>query len=335
MTTGMVEQLALFGAAEQGIEDAIPSGPGLMHISWSHSRRSTLEQCARRYYYEYFAANKRTAKHDPLKDEVHFLKNVQNRHLRTGQILHLVIGTYLRKAQDGEIQGVERLVSWARKIFATDRAYSRRYMDGGGAAHSEKYPPTLLWEYLSEDPQAEELCDEAEERLLVALRSFVTDDRYDPFRIAGLTTGSLVEHKLTLDDLPCRVTGKVDLAYEREGCVTVVDWKIGVGDGSGDDSLQLAVYALWATVHFSCDPAALRVCKVHFASDEIVDFRADAEVLAAARARILQDAERMAIMDDYGRAAVVDAFTPCGHAAVCRQCPFQMICPVGRGCAHA
>ena len=335
MTTGATEQLTLFGDAEEASPSPAPWGPDLTRVSWSHSRRSTLEQCARRYYYGYFAANKRTAKHDPLKEELHFLKGVQNRHLRTGTILHLIINTYLRKAQQGEIQGVERLVSWAHKLFAADRAYSRRYMEDGSLAHGEKYPPILLWEYLSGDTRADDLCDEAEGRLVAALRSFVMDDRYDAFRAGASEMGSLVEHGFRLPGFPCQVTGKVDLAYDHEGRVTVVDWKIGIGDGSGDDSLQLAVYALWAVDHFGCNTEMLRVCKVHFASDEVIDFRADAEVLAAARARVLQDAERMAVMDEYGRTGVAGAFTPCAHPAVCRLCPFCGVCPEGRHLVHA
>jgi len=335
VTTGVIGQVSLFGDAEEACPSPTLWRPDLTRISWSHSRRSTLEQCARRYYYEYFGANKRTAKHDPLKEQLHFLKGVQNRYLRTGTILHLVINTYLRKARQGGVQEAERLVSWARKMFAADRAYSRRYMESGRIADREKYPPIALWEYLSGYVQADNLCDEAEERLIAAIRSFVMDDQYDAFRAAGSEMGSLIEHGFKLPGFPCQVTGKVDLVYDCDGRVAVVDWKIGVGDGSGDDSLQLAVYALWAVDHFGCKPEMLRVCKVHFASDEIIDFRTDVEVLATARARVLQDAERLAVMDEYGRNGVSEAFTPCAHLAVCRLCPFCGVCPEGKDLVHA
>lgn len=334
MIANATGQLPLFGDVENS---HVPPtlDEDLSHITWSYSRRSMLEQCPRRYYYEYFAANKRLAKADPMKEEVHLLKSVQNRHLRMGTILHLVIGTYLRKAQQGEIRSGESLVGWARKIFAADRAYSRRYMNSGSTTHAEKYDPTLLGEYLSGDPRADALCDETEESLVAAIRSFTEYDQYADFRAAGSARDALIEHRFRLSAFPCRVTGKVDLSYQYAGRVTVVDWKSGSGDGSGDDSLQLAAYALWAVEQYSCLPETLRVCKVHLASDEIIDFPVDADVLAAARARVIQDAERMGAMEGYGKDATVAAFTPCAHLRVCQLCPFRNVCPEGRELVNA
>jgi hypothetical protein len=123
------------------------------------------------------------------------------------------------------------------------------------------------------------------------------------------------------------VDGIIDLAYQDEqGSVTVVDWKMGAGDGTGDNSLQLAIYALWAIEHFGCQPASLRVCKAHLGSGEVIDFHIDSDVLAAARARVAQDVRRMAAMHVYGEDAIAEAFTPCLQPLVCNQCPFAKLC---------
>ena len=96
-------------------------------MQWSYSRRSLLEQCPRAYYYQYYGANKRTAKAEPLKDHLHFLKSLTNRHLRSGDIVHLVIRTYLNSLQRKDIWDVSRVLDWARQIFQNDYSYSSAY----------------------------------------------------------------------------------------------------------------------------------------------------------------------------------------------------------------
>ena len=89
-------------------------------IKWSHSRRTVFEQCPRRYYYEYYGA--KAGSSDPEKTVLRVLKSLQNRHERVGTIAHLVISTYLRKAQTGEIWTAERLANWARDMLLKDQA---------------------------------------------------------------------------------------------------------------------------------------------------------------------------------------------------------------------
>jgi CRISPR/Cas system-associated exonuclease Cas4 (RecB family) len=129
-----------------------------------------------------------------------------------------------------------------------------------------------------------------------------------------------------LKTLPCKVAGKIDLAYAIDGLVTVVDWKSGTSSGLGEDSLQLAAYGLWAIEHFGCTPETLRVCKVHLGSGEIDFFPIDATVLAMARTRIIQDAERMAYVEPWAEAGVIEAFTPNKKEAICRLCAFKGVC---------
>ena len=315
-------QLSLFEeeATQISVQEAIQD------ITWSYSKRSTLERCTRQYYYNYFGANKLTAKQEPAKEALHFLKNsVKSRHLLSGGALHTVIKTYFLHARKGDIWNVDRLISFAQKIFRDSWAYSRAHPDGK-VNLNEKYPPILLEEYYYEHPEAEDLCAAEESRLIDAVYSLATEDIYEQFRVAGTTPGALIEYTFKLTGFPCKVSGQIDLACQGDGKVTIVDWKLGVEDATGDNSLQLAAYGLWATNYFSCRPDMLYVCKAHLSSNEIVGFRVNAQALAAARARIIQDAERMAVLEKYGKEAVVEAFTRCGKPLVCNMCVFRRVC---------
>lgn len=294
-------------------------------ITWSHSLRSALERCARLYYYTYFGANKQTARGEPQKDTLHFLKNVETRQQRAGSILHTAIGAYFRKAKQGDFWGASRLVDFARRIFVEDIAFSRDNPDGP-VPTDEKFPPVLLREYHYRHPEADRLCEEALEGLVRNVRGFASSEVFETYRAAGREPGSEVERHFQLTGLPCQVTGVVDLALVRAGQVTVVDWKSGPADSSGNDSLQLAVYALWAADRFSCASDAIQVFKAHPAAEQVVEFQVTDSVLAAARQRVVQDAELMVTVRDYAEKGVSVAFSRCLQPRVCAMCSFERVC---------
>ncbi len=314
---------------ESSIENA------LRKISWSYSRRSTLTKCVRSYYYEYYGANKRTAKEDPNKSIISQLKALQNRHERTGQILHLAIGVYLRKARSGDAWEPARLVTWACDILRKDINYSQAHPDGSGPP-IENYPPVLLSEFFHRDPDAFEICEGSIKRLADALISFTGDPCYQPFRSGSQDPEAIIETPFkTRNLLPCRIDGRVDLAYSTNATVSVVDWKLGADDGTSDDSLQLGSYALWAIDHYKCSPQSIRICKAHLGSKTIVEFRINDGLLSAVRSRIIQDAEGMLLLHPFGERAIIDAFTPCAHPKICGLCSYSTICPEGKEVLNA
>ena len=111
----------------------------------------------------------------------------------------------------------------------------------------------------------------------------------------------------------------------------VLDWKIGAADGESSDSLQLLSYALAAVEEFGCAPESIDLYKVHLGDGDgkVTVYTVRDHQIQSARARIIQDTERMHSMDQYGRDGVSGAFTPCGQPRVCRMCPFQVLCPKG------
>jgi PD-(D/E)XK nuclease superfamily len=208
------------GATLSRVRDLLPQQ------RWSYSRRSVLEQCPRRYYYEYYAATVARGRRDPRIERLRRLKSLQNRYERTGTITHLVIATYFRKAQAGDVWKPYRVVDWARAIFRADVDYSTADPEGLSPREG-RFPPVLLHEYFYRQRDALELCTAAEERLVAAVRVFFESINLAEFRLAGSQLGALVERNLTVSGLPCKTGGKLDLAFATSGYVTVVDWKLG------------------------------------------------------------------------------------------------------------
>jgi hypothetical protein len=295
-------------------------------VEWSYSRRGLLEQCPRRYYYWYYGASARKAKAEPQKETLRFLKTLSNRYLRTGELLHLAIGTYFKKRQQRETGSFEWICDWARDIYRKDRDCSRdRAYEH--APFEEEYPPVPLLEYHYEFPDAEKLFTQSEQRLLGALNTFLTSDTFARFRFNGSRPGALIEQQTCFETKHFTARGKIDLAFQKDdNRIIICDWKMG-SEGGIDDSLQLLFYALWAVEERRYSPSDVIISKAYLEDQTISTTTVSEQNLRRAKARIIQDLEKMKSLDDYGNNAVAKAFTPCGQARICELCPFQGVCP--------
>ncbi len=294
-------------------------------LKLSYSRRESLEQCTRRYFFLYYG---RSVEDRELRAKIQFLKGIKNRHLRIGELIHLVIGTYFKKLKDRKRVAADGLTTWARELFQQDQIYSE-HIRRGGTATKQPFPPATLDEIVNEQEAQSEIMAQSEQQLLKALDRFFISSTFAEFRTLGVSVNSHIERKFSLDGYPGVVTGKIDLAAPNEHGVTIVDWKTGSASDGGAESLQLAMYGMWAMAEFGIAPESVRIAKAHLVTEEIVEFGADGQAFANARARILQDFERMGILHGYGKTGTIEAFTPNPHPAVCRLCPFRKLCPEG------
>ena len=101
-----------------------------------------------------------------------------------------------------------------------------------------------------------------------------------------------IESPISVRHQGVSLRGKVDLAFSKTGRATVVDWKMGEGDG-GADSLQLLFYAIWAMQTFACPSDQVDLFKAHLGSGTVSPFDFGPKAILRAKARISQDVERM------------------------------------------
>ena len=316
------KQLSLFEESE--IEWRTESHKSTF-LEWSYSRRGTLEQCPRKYYYEYYGSNLNTAKNDPQKEKLRFLKKLQNRHLRTGKILHRTIKTYLKKLQDGKQLSFNWLQQMGLADFQKDIRFSQKYKHGTPLP-DEKYPPVLLLEFYYGFPDAESLCAEVEEQLITALTNFITSQNLTQYREGGRKASALIEKPARLKEVDFALKGTIDLAYPERDNIVIVDWKIGSANNS-DDSLQMSAYTWLAKQEFKRPVKYITSHRVHLVDDTVSTFNLSEKGLRRVEARILQDLDRMQEVDKFGKRGRVEAFTPCAQPKVCEMCQFQEVCP--------
>ena len=147
---------------------------------------------------------------------------------------------------------------------------------------------------------AQFLCDEAEERLIGALTNFVKNQNFAQFHEGASDPTALIEEIVHMKNNYFTLNGKVDLAYQKDDKVVMVDWKIG-DSGSSDDSLQMLAYALWAKQKFELPSNSITLHLAHLGNNTVSTFNVDEKKLRRVEARILQDLDRMQAADNRGK----------------------------------
>jgi hypothetical protein len=317
-------QTSLFDSIEVMLPSLLSSSLSTS-IEWSYSRRDLFERCLRWYYYTYYGAAAKMAPTDPMKPQLKRLKKLSNRYLRAGELLHLIIRTYIKKYKGGEEWSTDRTVNWAVEMYKKDLERSISYQKTG-LDQDKNDQSVLLAEFFFNQPDAETLWLESLQRLKRALQTFLTHPKLDSFRRNSFLPGARVEETIHLKETGLRVRGQIDLAWTEGDKTKVIDWKIG-DSNSADDSLQLLSYALLISSKYGYSPNAIEIYKVYLGNAEITPFLANESEVHRARMRIIQDVQRMQSMEWYGKNGIVEAFTPCGQEKICGMCPFQQVCP--------
>jgi hypothetical protein len=70
-------------------------------LDWSPSKRDVLNQCPRRYYYQYYGASARFAADEPQKGQLQFYRKFSNSWMLAGILLHAKIRQEFKALKDG------------------------------------------------------------------------------------------------------------------------------------------------------------------------------------------------------------------------------------------
>jgi hypothetical protein len=314
------QQPSLFGETTLGKK----ADPRDDLLDWSPSKRDVLNQCPRRYYYQYYGASARFAVDEPQKELLQFYRKFSNSWMLAGILLHTKIRQEFKALKDGIQNDPEELVKAFNQRWEKVRETSVQFVGSGNVSATDG--KVLLLEFVFEDPEAEGMWSAAGERLGKALTGFMTLPSLERFRKGGLTHDAAIEKRVKVDGRGFRMRGQIDLAWREGGQVTVADWKSSSRD-SGDSDLQLLVYALAVQQYFNCQLGELDLFRVELDSGRIVRQDVNEQEAARARARMAQDTRLMMDLNKYGQQGVAEAFTPTGSKRVCRLCPYQRICP--------
>lgn len=311
-------QQPLFG----GFDLEIPMRSKSELLDWSPSKRGQLEQCPRRYYYQYYA--------DPLEvvagqtASLKFYRKLSNSWMLAGILLHQKIKEVFGIWRSGGMVEAKPFVKDIAQRWQKVRESSVQF--ARSSDYSQDPGRVLLMEFIFADATANKMWWDAGQRLEKALDGFLTLPSIDRFRKGGLVDDAVIEKRVRVEGQGFRMRGQIDLAWREKGRVAVADWKSGGRDGA-DSDLQLLAYALGVQHRFECELDELDLFRVELGTGNIVPLPINQQEAARAKARMAQDTALMVDLKKYGEQRISAAFTPTGSPKICRLCPYQRICP--------
>jgi CRISPR/Cas system-associated exonuclease Cas4 (RecB family) len=293
------------------------------NTDWSIARMQVLDTCPRKYYYQYFGGRALAAQNEQSKDEINFLKQFSNEHLIVGDIVHYVIRAYFKNKRKGIDWDLSRLKGFAGRIIKDAANYSTELRDEIYKDY-QHIPKSLLEVYFKEqDPII--LSHKIRQKADRLLDNFYNTDCFDPLKVGALQPDAMVERKIGFNFPGIHVDGIADLIYPQDDFWVITDWKTGAKEVE-ETSLQLLVYALWLIKEKGISQDKILIYKAYLNEGILEPLDFSKIQIQRAKARIIQDAERLKELEDFGNEGNIEAFTPCLQEKVCAQCSFKKLC---------
>ncbi len=303
-------------------------------FSWSHSRFETFRECLRRYYYHYYAYwGGWSPDADPLARRLYILRNLKNRYLWAGAIVHDAVAGILERvrARLPEPDPTEA----ADQALQRMRAEFRQSRDGAYLQDPKRATGLVEHHY------REAVSDEEWRGFAEMVRRSIHGFAQGPFLAAARELAS--EDWLSLEELlnfeidGAKVYVKMDLAHRRpDGGAVILDWKTGKRRPQ-PEGLQLGCYALYASQAWDIPPERIQVIEANIHTGAVGSAMLSAEHLEKARAEISagigQMRERLA--DPESNTARAEDFPASPSGPTCRRCVFRELCPDYQALAEA
>ncbi|MBI5510123.1 MAG: PD-(D/E)XK nuclease family protein [Deltaproteobacteria bacterium] len=309
----MADQLYLWPEDQQGDR-----------LTWSWSKDRRLKDCLRRYYlHHYVSRGGASAGAQPLTREAYLLKNLRNRHMWVGEVVHEMIELGLGALRRGEQASPAALVERGTRRMRAQYAESLQGVYRERPLHA---CGLMEHEYREEVPKEE--WKRQRDRMERCVRAFFE------LELVAKLEGSppwrwLALENLTSFDLDgATVLVKPDLAWrDHDDTVVLVDWKTGKARPD-DEERQLAVYGLFARRSWVGGGGGLRGVVAHLDDGGVSETNLDDMALARAEASIRSSLATMRALhpEAAGPELRLDRFPVTADAGFCVHCAFKRLC---------
>ena len=297
-------------------------------FSWSAARDSLFEECKRKYYYNYYGYWGGWDRHkaDEISRTLYVLKNLQNRFLWKGTIVHHEISRIIKQlTSTGNLTPLETSLKRVTDLMRQEFRFSRdgAYWDHDGSLRKINY----LFEHEYEVDISDEYWKKNHEEVLKCINNFYKSDILE--RIKTLDRESI----LTIDKMvPSsfsfnreKIFVNLDIAYLLDKRIEIVDWKTGAGDS---DTLQFMVYTLYAHEHFDTSLENISLIEYNlFSGEKTIHRFGDVQIgwvknyintrIGSMKSALKDPVENSAEMTDFPRTE---------HQWKCNSCNFKKIC---------
>ena len=269
-------------------------------FSWSNSRASTFQRCARSYWWQYYGSWGGWERQAPRETrEAYVLKNLSSRWAWVGNAVHEWIERMLKRMQaqaargalpfdqgtpdiDQEVEALTEHMRWQYRQSLTGQYRDNPKRNFG------------LMEHEYEDPVSRDEWQQTSEKARQALRGFLESDVFASIAASDPAAWLAIEHldQFQLDGVG--IWAVPDFARRvGAGSAELYDWKTGAVKPE-KSRLQMACYTIYMHLRHGIEPGTLTSHLVYLGPRvEIHDFRFTTTDLEEAREEIRTSMEAM------------------------------------------
>lgn len=292
-----------------------------LKYSWSESRIKTLRECMRKYYYNYYVSWEGWQKNAPqIKKDAYLLKNMTNRHMWVGSIVHQIIEDVVKSfrknktwitIQDAKNMGLELLRSGWKS--STNKEWQQN-------------PKSVnLFEHFYNESITEEEIQKCKIKVMTCIENFYNS------KLINIIEQLKNEDWISLEDFQSfkmddgsEVSVKIDLGFKYNNKIYLIDYKTGKYNSSVVE--QLTVYGMYSLKkNFTNKISNIIIVPVYLMSNDFVELSIDKKRILDQALIIKNESKILARVHE--NRDNEDFFEMTSDTNKCRFCQFKKICP--------
>ena len=292
-------------------------------ISWSVSRDDTFRKCRRMYYFQYygfwggwdFAADKRTRM-------IYILKQLQNRQMWAGKIVHKCIEKTLKNIKDGIKVNEERVIEETLDVMRDE------FKSSQAKIYLTNPKTCALYEHEYELTISDNEWKGNANHVIECLKIFFDSHVYEKILKLSANQWLEIEQFSSFSYRNIKVFAVFDFAYRDGDEIIIYDWKTGKEEHDKHE-LQLACYGLFATKKWGVKPELVKLVELYLSHGKHIANRLCELDINSIQDQIWNSIEAMQnILDNpIENIAHEDNFPFTENERICQYCNFKKICP--------
>ncbi len=268
--------------------------------AWSKSQMAALRECRRKYFFN------QTAQHPELK-------NLKNRFLWTGSIVHETVGQLLKELRQGQSPvPVDQVVNTVKERMRGEFKASLQPTSPSMRLFEHEYKRSLSQEtWLAQWNTVEQ-----------SIRRFMSSAWFDRLSKIGPECWKAVDEVVSFDVDGIKAYVKIDCGIEVEGQFFIMDWKSS--SVRPTDEAGLLVAALYAHEVWGADPSQITALSVSLMDGKSLKAGVSEDALMETFLKIQEEA---AVLESEKCEEGTDPFSlPAASLDTCERCNFQRVC---------
>ncbi|MBV9464012.1 MAG: PD-(D/E)XK nuclease family protein [Verrucomicrobiae bacterium] len=293
-------------------------------VAWSISRALAFARCDRELYWKAFGHwnGWNRDKAPPFAWDAYHLGKMKNLPMLVGELVHHAIEDVLKARQMG--WPVPNAETGKKKL----RDRLRQTWKESKAREWEKSPRKyghLAEIYYGQEPSKEN-CEMWRDRAFAAIDQFHALPLTRTLLESPRESFKAIEAQFKFQCGEWPINGKIDLAWEHEGRLHLIDWKTGAQDEDVD--YQLSVYALYAMDAFQVPLEKIRAYAVYLRDGSVGESCVTEESLSRVREVIGRYFSTVAPRVTAGEELVanMELFAMAEDWAKCERCFYRELC---------